>query len=149
MRTGKGMIPSVSMCQLLKWIPRENEECQGVVVVDIRPQAEYNGWSSGGLRSGHIPSSRNLPYEWVLDNELKIKCSLSELENILYDKKITRDKTVVVYGSTQLGGQWDAIMELMSTQLSYPCIYSYRPGIEQWGDTQSSLPMECLVSPIF
>eukprot|EP01138_Halocafeteria_seosinensis_P003230 gb/GECG01003304.1/.p1 GENE.gb/GECG01003304.1/~~gb/GECG01003304.1/.p1 ORF type:complete len:463 (+),score=36.16 gb/GECG01003304.1/:1-1389(+) len=137
------MVSSISTHRLLEWIRSPEDASQKVVVVDIRPQAEYNGWTSVKGRRGHILSARNLPCSWILDNEFKLNRSLSEVGNILKDKKITRDKTVVVYGSSTRHEEWNAVINLLSTQLSYLYIYSYTPGIEKWAEN-SDLPMEHL-----
>lgn len=66
----------------------ENEE---TLTVDARSKSRFFAEvpePREGLRSGHIPSSINIPYTLLLENgSLKSKEELSEIFNITFDKK--------------------------------------------------------------
>lgn len=64
-----------------------------LTVVDVRPLAAYNGWTlRGEARGGHLPGAVALPAPWLtLVDE-------SGLQQLLTEKRITSDRTVVIYG---------------------------------------------------
>src|SRR5215471_9565568 len=69
---------------------------QGLVVLDLRPLPEYNGWRSPGAgRGGHIPGAVVLPAAWLprLDD--------AELHSLLRNKGIAASAQTVVYGDEE------------------------------------------------
>jgi len=65
----------------------------GLVVVDVRPLAAYNGWRLGEeVRGGHIPGAVAFPVSWLrtIDGE--------QVSSLLIEKGILNAVSVVVYG---------------------------------------------------
>ena len=111
-------------------------------IVDVRPQYEYNGWNCEKLqRRGHILGARNLPLSWVMNQSGYVNCSLQHLRQILGDKKITKEKKVILYGAPQ--NRLEILVDTL-TQLDYRNVAIYAEGISKWA-SDLHLPMEILV----
>jgi thiosulfate/3-mercaptopyruvate sulfurtransferase len=68
------------------------------LVVDARAQGRFEGTAPEprpGLRGGHIPSSRNLPYDQLADPKTKMPLSAEELERRLTAAGLRRDRKIV------------------------------------------------------
>ena len=66
----------------------------GLVVVDTRPLAAYNGWRlAGEARGGHLPGAVSFPGSWLetVDD--------AEIERQLEAKRILPEAEIVVYGA--------------------------------------------------
>jgi molybdopterin synthase sulfurtransferase len=64
-----------------------------LIVVDARPTAAYNGWRlNGEARGGHVPGAVAFPISWLASVED------AEVQRLLHEKGISRDRTIVVYG---------------------------------------------------
>jgi thiosulfate/3-mercaptopyruvate sulfurtransferase len=67
-------------------------------VVDARAAGRFDGTSAEtrpGLRSGHIPGSRNLPYDQVTDPKTRQMCSAEDLATLFRDAGIVLDRPIV------------------------------------------------------
>src|SRR3954452_25273628 len=65
----------------------------GLTIVDLRPVAAYNGWRLGSeARGGHIPGATSFPAAWLGSIDSK------EIDRRLLEKRVTPDRTVVLYG---------------------------------------------------
>jgi thiosulfate/3-mercaptopyruvate sulfurtransferase len=67
-------------------------------VVDARAAARYKGTveeTRPGLRRGHIPGSRNLPYDRVTDPSTQQLRSAEELSRLFRDAGVTLDRPIV------------------------------------------------------
>ena len=96
----------------------------GIILVDVRPMAAYNGWQlKGEIRGGHIPGAVAFPLQWT--SSLK----LDELENLLESKGVTPDKTVVIYGYE--AANTAAIVNLLD-KMGCPNTFIYEAGLEKW-----------------
>ncbi|MBM7625067.1 rhodanese-like domain-containing protein [Sporohalobacter salinus] len=108
-----------------------------LAVVDVRSDAAYNGWKlKGEVRGGHIKGAAQLPYSVV--NKLDDK----QLQAILKDKKITTNKTVVVYG---YGSNKSTKVAKKLMDLGYVDVVVYRAGISTWAGNDE-LAMDKLVN---
>jgi len=60
------------------------------VIIDVRPIEAYNGWTlKGENRGGHIPGAKSLPLAWM---------QFMDWVEVLSEKNITKDKTIILYG---------------------------------------------------
>ena len=67
-------------------------------VLDARAAGRFAGTATEprpGLRTGHIPGSRNLPYDLLADAKTKTVLSAIQIEKRFRDAGVTRDKPVV------------------------------------------------------
>jgi thiosulfate/3-mercaptopyruvate sulfurtransferase len=61
------------------------------MIVDIRPVEAFNGWAlKRELRGGHIRGAISFPYAWTQYT--------FELQELLMNKQLTTDKSIVLYG---------------------------------------------------
>ncbi len=77
---------------------QENLATRREQVVDARAPGRFDGTlpeSRPGLRSGHIPGSRNLPYDQVTDPATKQLRSAEELARLFGDAGVALDRPVV------------------------------------------------------
>jgi len=73
--------------QVLKWV---NEKSDDVVIVDTRPQVEWD--------TGHIPGAVRLDWmELLTTDDPPVLKSSEELQKLFEDNGITKDKEVVLY----------------------------------------------------
>jgi thiosulfate/3-mercaptopyruvate sulfurtransferase len=107
---------------------------EGLVVVDLRPLPEYNGWRSpGAVRGGHVPGAAALPATWLprLDD--------AELQSLLRNKGVATSTQTVVYGD-------EAGVSLFrgrtAEHLAVPVLH-YEAGWAEWSGDES-LPVEKL-----
>lgn len=104
----------------------------GLVIVDVRGTAAYNGWTlRGEARGGHIQGAVNLPIAWLAG------CSESEFGALLTSKGISSDKTVVVYGAGEEDG---AAMAGLIREMKGTKVRTYAAGLAVWA-ADGSLPM--------
>lgn len=90
-----------------------------------------------GLRSGHIPSSKNVPWnELVTDGQLKDD---AELKQIFEQAGVDLSQPIIV---TCGSGMTAAILFLALTVLGCQSIALYDGSWAQWG-AESALPCEC------
>lgn len=104
------------------------------VIVDLRKDEAYNGWEIDGIsRGGHIKNAIQFSVNWL--SELKDK----SLEELLTEKGIASDKTVVLYHSDN-----DKIDEMAKqlSALNYKDVYKFE-NLKEWADNKD-LPMEIL-----
>jgi thiosulfate/3-mercaptopyruvate sulfurtransferase len=107
----------------------------GLVLVDVRCSAAYNGWRLGGeARGGHLPGAVSLPLSWTKH--------LSEpgLGALLKAMGITPEKTVVVYG---YNAKDSAAMARRLRDMGYDTVRTYAAGLRAWA-TDDALPLERL-----
>jgi len=67
-------------------------------VADARAAGRFDGTTPEvrpGLRSGHIPGSRNVPYEFVTDPVTRQLKSADELAQLFHDAGVALDRPVV------------------------------------------------------
>ena len=76
----------------------ENLATRREQVVDARAAGRFDGTTPEvrpGLRSGHIPGSRNVPYEGVTDPQTRQLKSADELTHLFHDAGVTLDRPLI------------------------------------------------------
>jgi thiosulfate/3-mercaptopyruvate sulfurtransferase len=123
--------PSIDAAELL-----ERSGGPGVVVVDIRPIAAYNGWRlRGEARGGHVPGAVSFPAAWFgVEDE-------AELHRQLTGKGIEPGSTVLLYG---YGSEESAAVRTKLAQLGVDAVQVYEPGWSEWA-ADDALPVERLL----
>ena len=107
----------------------------GLVLVDVRPMAAYNGWPlQGEVRGGHVRSAVACPLSFI--TTLK----LLELNTLLSAKGVTPEKTIVVYG---YGAEDSAVAAEKLAEMGYEKVLTYGAGIATWA-ADPALPMDRL-----
>src|SRR5215469_16717204 len=67
-------------------------------VADARAASRFDGTTPEvrpGLRSGHIPGSRNVPYEFVSDPQTRQLKSADELTHLFHDAGVALDRPII------------------------------------------------------
>lgn len=111
---------------------------QSKTIVDARSEGRYKGTSPEprqGLRSGHIPNSKNLFFENVLDgSHYKSKQELK----LIFEKLTNKNQeNIFSCGS----GITASILALASTVAGFPNVKVYDGSWSEWG-ADESLPIE-------
>lgn len=120
--------------QVLKAINQQN--CH---IVDARSATRYTGTSKEprpGLRSGHIPQSKNLHFATLL--EKRSYKPLNELTDILNSLDISVDEQII---TTCGSGMTACIILLAAYEVGYRNLTLYDGSWSEWG-ADSSLPVE-------
>jgi len=100
------------------------------LLVDVRPQAAFNGWRLGTeKRGGHIPGAHTFPLSW-----LKGADDRSHLQSVLAQKGITPDRTVITYGYSE---EDSAKMADKLRELGYTDVDTYGAGQPEWAAVDS------------
>lgn len=124
------MVTHINTQDLLELLPRT-----GLVLIDTRVPAAFNGWKlNGEARGGHIRGAVNVPISWM-----KL-LSEPETKALLDSKGISTDKTLVIYGYR---GEMDDALDYLPPRLGYEDVRIYGPGLNRWAD-DANLPMEHL-----
>jgi len=87
-----------------------------MTIIDARPQAEYEGRESLGLRYGHIPNAINIPFSrnFTVKDNIKYLKNKDELKKIY--SFIDKDKTAITYCNR---GKQSALTYLILRNLGY------------------------------
>lgn len=115
----------------------EKLESKEMVIVDVRSEAQYNGWKlEGETRGGHIKGAVDFPFSWTKDIEDE------KLIEILKNKGITQDKTIVIYDTSD---EKSLDMKTLLSKLGYKNVLVYEKGLKEWASDES-LPMDRLAN---
>ncbi|MET0395425.1 MAG: rhodanese-like domain-containing protein [Longimicrobiaceae bacterium] len=118
-----------------EWV-RTHRGRPGVVLVDGRAAAFYDGVQAGGGRSGHIPGARSIPFTEITDERLAVR-SPAELDALFRRAGAKPGDTVVGY--CHIGQQATAVLFAART-LGYD-VRLYDGSFEDW-DRRADLPVE-------
>jgi thiosulfate/3-mercaptopyruvate sulfurtransferase len=115
------------------------QQLENMSVIDARSAGRFNGTQSEprkGLRSGHIPTSINLPFTECIDGTV-LKPS-KELKIIFYQLGLTVDRNLVFSCGS---GVTACILALAATEAGYTNIRVYDGSWCEWG-ARNDLPVE-------
>ncbi len=106
-------------------------ESKDAIVIDARPEARFKGSAAEprpGLRSGHIPGSRSVPFDQLLcDGKLK---NSRELEKIFSEAGVEKDTAVI----TSCGsGVTAAVLSLALAEIEHENNKLYDGSWAEWG----------------
>ena len=114
---------------------RDHLDDPTVTIVDLRPIAAFNGWRlNGAPRGGHVPGAVSFPTAWL--NSVDDR----EIERLLRAKRITPDRTVVVYGDDV--EDVVGLVGLLEAS-AHPAVRIYADGWSAWAGDET-LPIEKL-----
>ncbi|MCX8116716.1 MAG: sulfurtransferase [Desulfobacterota bacterium] len=113
---------------------------KGSVIVDARPFRQYTGEEGEEIRRGHIPGARHFYWETSLEGEeIKVWRKRGELEKLLQESGITREKEVIVHCRT--GREASHLYFTLRYLLGYPTVRLYRGSWVEWS-ADLSLPVK-------
>jgi thiosulfate/3-mercaptopyruvate sulfurtransferase len=119
----------------------ENLATRREQVVDARAAGRFDGTTPEvrpGLRSGHIPGSRNVPYEFVTDPQTRQLKSADELTHLFHDAGVTLDRPII----TSCGSGVTACALAFALHLiGHPGAAVYDGSWSEWG-LPSDTPIE-------
>ncbi len=103
-----------------------------IILLDARTSKEYSGQKLFSTRGGHIPGAINLNWIESIDRKRNFRLKkTSELETILDDKNISKDKEIIVYCQTH---HRSAHSWVMLKYLNYPKVRGYAGSWSEWGN---------------
>ncbi len=104
---------------------------KGTVIVDARPFKQYSGEEGEEIRRGHIPGARHFFWETSLEGEdIRVWRKRGDLEKLLYESGITREKEVIVYCRT--GREASHLYFTLKYVVGYPNVRLYRGSWVEW-----------------
>ena len=116
------------------------ERSEKFVLLDVRPEAEYDGDRVRLVRGGHIPGAVNLEVAALsLTNGSYLWKTPDKLEAIFKKEGITKDKTVIIYCHS--GDRSAHSFVILKDMLYYPDVRIYERAWEEWAVLQA-LPVE-------
>ena len=104
------------------------------VMLDLRPEAAYQGWKlDGALRGGHVAGAMDFPVSWLslLDD--------AKLDEILTQKGVTSGKTVVLYGVSKIDGESKKLLAALERKGAKRAVLFNAPASSWTAD--ESIPM--------
>jgi thiosulfate/3-mercaptopyruvate sulfurtransferase len=127
-----------------KWV-RDRIAAKGVVIVDSRSPKEFSGEEGEEIRRGHIPGARNLFWETALEgDEVKVWKKREDLEKLFAESGVTKDKEVIVYGST--GREASHLYFTMKYVLGFHAVRLYYGSWVEWS-ADPGLPVKTGIHP--
>jgi thiosulfate/3-mercaptopyruvate sulfurtransferase len=106
---------------------KDNED---VILLDARPPNVYEG-QGPWIKPGHIPGAVNLPWSSLMaDYNKTLLKSDEEIQSILKNLKITKDKTIICSCGT--GREATNEFVLFKWYLGYPNVKIYEGSFTEW-----------------
>ena len=113
---------------------RANVASRREQVVDARATGRFEGTADElwpGRRRGHIPGSRNLPFDRVTDPQTKQLKSADELRALYEGEGVTPEKNVVAY--CRIGERSSHTWFVLTRLLGYTNVKNYDGSWTEWG----------------
>ncbi len=127
-----------------RWV-QERLSSKEAVIVDARPPRQYSGEEGEEIRKGHIPGAKNLFWEMTLEGEeIRVWKKREDLINLFLDRRITKDKEVIVHCRT--GREASHLFVTLKYVLGYPNVRLYRGSWVEWA-ADPSLPIKTGTDP--
>ncbi len=109
---------------------KELKDRDKVVLLDARPAEMYEG-QAAWQKPGHIPGAVNLPWKRLMEEENpKLLKPKDEIKNILSEKGVSKDKTVICSCGT--GREATNEFILIKWYLEYPEVKNYEGSFTEW-----------------
>ncbi len=106
------------------------KEQEDVVLLDARPPNMYEG-QSAWIKPGHIPGAVNLPWKTLMsEDNPKLLKEKQELEKILEEKGVTKDKTIICSCGT--GREATNEFILLKWFFGFPEVKNYEGSFTEW-----------------
>lgn len=114
-------------------------EKDDIVLLDSRSPEEYRGEKKFAARAGRIPGAVNMDWFLVMDKERNMRLKPeAELRNLLTERGISDDKTVVTYCQTH---HRSALTYFVLKLLGFQKIKGYPGSWSDWGNSEDT-PIE-------
>jgi len=127
-----------------KWV-RDRLSAKNVVIIDARPPKQYSGEEGEEIRRGHIPGARNVYWETTLEGEeVRIWKKKEDLEKLLAESGVTKDKEIVVYG--RAGKEASHLYFTLKYVIGYPHVRLYRGSWIEWS-ADRNMPIKTGMDP--
>jgi thiosulfate/3-mercaptopyruvate sulfurtransferase len=127
-----------------KWL-RSRLSAKNVVIVDARPPRQYTGEEGEEIRRGHIPGARNIFWEATLEGEdVKVWRKKEDLEKLLSEFGVFKDKEVVVFGRTAM--EASHLYFTLRFVLGFPNVRLYQGAWVEWS-MDKTLPVKTGLEP--
>ncbi len=98
-----------------------------VVLVDSREAGEFKGMENKS--TGHLPGAVNWDHTTLIDAKHMLKPK-AEIEKMLAEKGITKDKTIILYCSTGVRASKEYLV--LTSVLGYTKVKIYDNGYNEW-----------------
>jgi thiosulfate/3-mercaptopyruvate sulfurtransferase len=132
-----GFRPDRATRRLVEW----SLDNDGMVIVDVRPEAQYAGRAGAQMRRGHIPGAVNHVWssDLVAHGSTRVWKPVDELRAGYEAQGITPDKHVILYCNT--GTEASHVYFALRNLLGYANVDVYFPSWTDWAAVES-LPIE-------
>jgi thiosulfate/3-mercaptopyruvate sulfurtransferase len=118
---------------------------KNVVILDARPPKQYSGEEGEEIRKGHIPGARNVFWETTLEGEeVRVWKKKEDLEKLLSESGVTKDKEIVVYSRAGRGASH--LYFTLKYGLGFPKVHLYRGSWVEWS-ADKTLPVRMGMDP--
>lgn len=109
------------------------------LVLDCRSPMEYSGTKVFAARGGHIPGAVNMNWMELIDSENNLQLKSNDvIEQILENKGVTKDKTIITHCQTHHRSSHSYIV---LKSLGYEKIKGYPGSWSDWGNDPAT-PIE-------
>jgi thiosulfate/3-mercaptopyruvate sulfurtransferase len=122
------------ICDVSYVVRAVNDE--NVIILDARSPEEFSGENVRAERGGHIPNAVNLEWRNFVEAEgIPFFRSSEEIEALLAEKGITRDKEIVTHCQTNVRG---AHAYFTLRKMGFDQVRTYEGSWAEWGNRQDT-----------
>lgn len=127
-----------------KWV-RDRLMAKQVQILDARSPKQYSGEEGEEIRRGHIPGAKNLFWETTLEGEeIRVWKKKEDLEKLLAEWRITRDKETIVHCRT--GREASHLYFTLKYVIGFPNVRLYRGSWVEWS-ADRNMPVKIGMDP--